>query len=236
MTHLVASHLRKEFPTRSEPLVVLCDVSLQLRGGESAAILGPSGSGKSTLLHILGTLDEPTSGSVQLDEADPFSMDEPSLARFRNEKIGFIFQQHHLLPQLTILENVLIPALAHGAVNSETDQRARELLERVGLADRQQHRPAEISGGEQQRVAVARALLNRPSLILADEPTGNLDRNNALRMAQLLSEIQSDPDQRTVLVVVTHSEEIAGYFDQQLVLDNGSLRHEFIASGENETD
>src|SRR3954466_13220784 len=164
MADLIVEHLNKTFPTRAEPLVVLRDVSLSLAGGQNAAILGPSGSGKSTLLFIVGTLDTPSGGSVRLDGADPFSLDEPRLAEFRNRHIGFVFQDHYLLPQLTVLENVLIPAMANGTPNESAQKRATELLDRVGLSPRLGHRPAELSGGERQRVAVARALLNQPAL------------------------------------------------------------------------
>src|SRR6478735_210558 len=160
MPDLVIDHVSKSFPTRAEPLVVLREVSLALSAGENAAILGPSGSGKSTLLHILGALDGPTSGTVTLRGQNPFELDEPGLAKFRNHNLGFIFQDHHLLPQLTVLENVLIPARA-------------------------EHRPAELSGGERQRAGVARALLLKPLLLLADEPTGNLDRTNATAIGSL---------------------------------------------------
>lgn len=223
MPHLFAENLCKQYTTRAEPLLVLRDVNLNMGGGESLAILGPSGSGKSTLLHILGTLDQRSGGSLRLDSTDPESLDERRLARFRNEKIGFVFQQHYLLPQLTVLENVLIPALASGTVTDDVEVHARSLIDRVDLTDRIHHRPAELSGGEQQRVAVARALVNQPMLILADEPTGNLDRENALGIAQLLIEIQAESPSSTVLVVVTHSEEIAGHFSRQQVLRGGTL-------------
>jgi len=235
MPRLIVENLYKEYPTRDEPLVVLRDVNLRLDGGDSLAILGPSGSGKSTLLHILGTLDQPSSGTVRLDNNDPSTMDEPKLAQFRNEKIGFVFQQHYLLPQLTALENILVPALASGSVTDDVDAHARSLVDRVGLTDRIHHRPAEMSGGEQQRVAVARALVNRPSLILADEPTGNLDRGNALGIAQLLTEIQAESQASAVLVVVTHSEEIAGHFAGQRVLSGGTLMNRANAVTDHET-
>src|SRR6266699_3951734 len=207
MSELVVEHLRKTFPTRAEPLVVLRDVSLSLAGGQNAAILGPSGSGKSTLLFIIGTLDVPTGGSLRLNGTDPFSLDEPRLAEFRNRHIGFVFQDHYLLPQLTMLENVLIPAMAGGTPSSETIERARQLIDRVGLAERLDHRPAELSGGERQRAGVARALLLKPALVLADEPTGNLDRQSAAAIGELLVEMQRE--EQTMLIVVTHSLDLA---------------------------
>jgi lipoprotein-releasing system ATP-binding protein len=222
MPQLAVDHLAKSYPTRSEPLEVLRDVSLSLDAGQNAAIVGPSGSGKSTLLHILGTLDQPTSGQVRLLGADPFALDEPALAAFRNRHIGFVFQEHYLLPQLTVLENVLIPALANGTPNTTTQQRAKELLQRVGLSERLGHRPAELSGGERQRVAVARALLNQPALVLADEPTGSLDRSNALAVGKLLLELQAL--ERAMLIVVTHSAEIAGLFERRFEIDQGRLQ------------
>jgi lipoprotein-releasing system ATP-binding protein len=222
MTSLVVQNIRKEFPTRGEPLVVLRDASLKLEMGHNAAILGPSGSGKSTLLHIIGGLDKPTSGSVTLAGQDPAVLDEAQLARFRNKHIGFVFQDHYLLPQLTVLENVLIPALAEGPPNSETVSRAKQLLERVGLAQRLDHRPAELSGGERQRVGVARALLLKPVLLLADEPTGNLDRTNATSIGKLLLELQQQ--EQTMLLIVTHSLELAGLVQQRYEIDDGRLK------------
>lgn len=221
MSTLSATHLRKEYPTRSEPLVVLRDASLTLSAGENVVILGPSGSGKSTLLHIIGTLDRPTSGSVELDGEAPFSLNEAALADFRNQKIGFIFQDHHLLPQLSVLENVLLPTIADGAAAKESIERANQLLEQVGLSKRLDHRPAELSGGEKQRVAVARSMINRPILLLADEPTGNLDRANAMSIGKLLLELPSQ--ENAMLAVVTHSLELAELFDKRLHLEDGSL-------------
>jgi lipoprotein-releasing system ATP-binding protein len=184
---------------------VLSGVSLKLSRGEAVAIMGPSGSGKSTLLHIIGALDTPTSGSVTLDGASPFELDQKALARFRNEKVGFVFQDHCLLPQCSVLENVLIPTLV-GESNNRTEY-AVKLLDQVGLSERIDHRPAELSGGEKQRVALARALINEPLLLLCDEPTGNLDRKAAEVVAGLLLELHAR--QNTILVVVTHSVELA---------------------------
>jgi lipoprotein-releasing system ATP-binding protein len=219
---LVVESVTKQFPTRTEPLVVLRETNLRLEPGENAAILGPSGSGKSTLLHILGTLDRPTSGSVELDGENPFQWDERQLARFRNRRIGFVFQDHHLLPQLSALENVLVPTVADGRPDAAETQRARQLLDRVGLGNRLDHRPAELSGGERQRVGVARALIRQPKLLLADEPTGNLDRHSAASIGQLLVELQRQ--ENAMLVVVTHSPELASLLDQRYELIDGTLQ------------
>lgn len=222
MPDLLAQHLNKSFPTPGTPLEVLRDVNLSLDRGESIAILGPSGSGKSTLLNLLGTLDRPTSGTLELAGKCPFQLTESALARFRNQHIGFIFQEHHLLPQLTVLENVLIPALAQGKPRQEVVQRAYALIDRVGLADRIEHTPAELSGGQKERVAVARALLNQPALILGDEPTGNLDRANAEQISTLLLEMQQEHN--TILIVVTHSSALASRMDRQYQLVDGTLQ------------
>ncbi|MBM4001616.1 MAG: ABC transporter ATP-binding protein [Planctomycetes bacterium] len=221
MAELEVQHVAKAYPTRAAPLVVLRDVTFQMRAGENLAILGPSGSGKSTLLHVLGTLEPPSSGSVRLAGVDPTTLRETELAAFRNRNLGFIFQEHFLLPQLTVLENVLVPSLAAGSPNRETLDRAADLLRRVGLLDRTTHRPAELSGGERQRVAVARALLLKPRLVLADEPTGSLDRSNARAVGELLLELQRD--EGNLLIVVTHSRELARLMQSRKELDNGLL-------------
>ncbi|MBC8353280.1 MAG: ABC transporter ATP-binding protein [Planctomycetes bacterium] len=222
MPDLIVDHVAKEYPTRAEPLVVLRDVSFELSAGENVAILGPSGCGKSTLLHLIGTLDEPTSGTIALREENPFLLNEPQLAHFRNRNIGFVFQDHHLLPQLSVLENVLVPTLAEGSPSEVQIDRARELIDRVGLAERIEHRPAELSGGERQRVAAARALIHNPILLLADEPTGSLDRTNAQAMGNLLLELQRQ--ENTMLIVVTHSLELASRMSRRLELDDGLVR------------
>ena len=221
MSKLEISGLTRDFPTRGEPLQVLKGVDLQVSAGETLAIVGPSGCGKSTLLHILGTLDIPTSGTMILDGTDPFQLDEKSLARFRNQNIVFIFQDHHLLPQLSVLENVLIPAIANGRPDTDCVERAHQLIERVGLSDRIEHRPAELSGGERERVAVARSLIHQPTLLLADEPTGNLDQANARQVGSLLLEMHEQEEM--MLVVVTHSLELAAMLDRQYRLDDGKL-------------
>jgi lipoprotein-releasing system ATP-binding protein len=221
MAALSIDRITKEYPTRGEPLRVLAGVSCQLDVGENLAILGPSGCGKSTLLHIVGTLDSPTSGRVMLQGQDPFQLNEPRLAAFRNHKIGFVFQDHHLLPQCSALENVLLPTLADGKPPREAIERGRMLLDRVGLAERLDHLPAELSGGERQRVAIARALVNRPALLLADEPTGNLDRATAGSVARLLLELQAQ--EQTMLLVVTHSLELADLLSRRMELNDGKL-------------
>jgi lipoprotein-releasing system ATP-binding protein len=221
MPKLVVENITKQYPTRAEPLEVLRGVSLCLDPGENMAILGPSGSGKSTLLSIIGTLETPTSGCVLLDGVDPATLGEHQLAAFRSRRIGFVFQDHYLLPQCTVLENVLLPAVPLGPVEDATIHRAETLLERVGLSDRRGHRPAELSGGERQRAALARALINGPELLLADEPTGNLDRTTAQQVGQLLVEIQKT--EPMMLIVVTHSERLAELMQKRQELDGGVL-------------
>lgn len=222
-------NLTKDYPTPRGPLPVLSGVSLTLSRGESAAIMGPSGSGKSTLLHIIGALDTPTSGSVTLDGASPFELSEKALAGFRNEKVGFVFQDHCLLPQCSVLENVLTPTLVSRSGGDRTE-RARMLLDQVGLTERLDHRPAELSGGEKQRVALARALINDPVLLLCDEPTGNLDRKAAEVVASLLLELHAR--QNTILVVVTHSIELSSKLPIGFELIEQELvrRHETVKS------
>jgi lipoprotein-releasing system ATP-binding protein len=219
---LQVSQLCKDYTTRSGPLSVLRQVSFELHRGEALAVMGPSGSGKSTLLHILGTLDRPTAGTVQLDGKEPFALSERELADFRNRHIGFVFQDHHLLPQCSVLENVLIPTLAGNGGPADVEKWARELLQRVGLSDRLDHRPAELSGGERQRVAVARALIQHPVLLLADEPTGNLDRRTAQAVGQLLLDLHRQ--EQTVLLVVTHSADLAKHFPRQMEMADGTLQ------------
>ncbi|HEV8003836.1 MAG TPA: ABC transporter ATP-binding protein [Planctomycetaceae bacterium] len=218
---LAVGGLTKDFVSDAGRLTILNGVDLSMRRGEALAVTGPSGSGKSTLLHILGMLDRPTAGTVRLLGEDPFARSDAQLAGFRNTKIGFIFQDHHLLPQCDVLENVLIPALAGAGAGPAETQRATQLLERVGLKTRMTHRPAQLSGGERQRVAVCRALINQPVLLLADEPTGNLDRANAEAVGDLLLELNRV--HQTLLICVTHSAELAARFPRRAELVDGHL-------------
>ena len=213
----------KRYPTPEgvEPLEVLSRVSLSVPAGASLAVVGPSGSGKSTLLNIMGGLDRPTSGRVLFDGRDLAALDEDQLSRVRNVDIGFVFQMHHLLPQLTVLENVLVPTLAGPARDEHCEQRARRLLDRVGLAARADWRPGRLSGGECQRTAVVRALINEPKLLLADEPTGSLDAGMAEALADLLVELNREED--VTLVVVTHSVELARRMETVRRLSSGTL-------------
>jgi lipoprotein-releasing system ATP-binding protein len=213
--------LVKSYPGAIGPLTVLTGVNLQLERGADIAITGPSGSGKSTLLYIIGLLERPTSGSVRIAGEDPFALDGGAPARFRNRRIGFVFQDHHLLPQCSVLENVLLPAIAREGAGPAEEQRARALLERVGLGERLEHRPAQLSGGERQRVAVCRALINQPLLLLADEPTGNLDRKTADAVGSLLLDVARE--QEAILICVTHSLELAGRFRRRAELQDGRL-------------
>ena len=217
---LRATSLYKSYPTRSGDLPILADVSMALDRGESAVIMGPSGSGKSTLLNILGTLESPDRGRLTIGDHDPFALSGRDLAQFRNQHIGFVFQDHHLLPQCSVTENVLLPTLAASDLDDGAAG-AKTLIERVGLTNRADHRPAELSGGERQRVAIARALINRPSVILADEPTGNLDRRSAESVADLLLALPAADG--VVLIVVTHSELLADKFERKFDLVDGTL-------------
>lgn len=206
-----------------EGLPVLRHLNLQVERGESLAIIGPSGSGKSTLLNIIGTLDHPTEGTVLLDGKEVGKLGIAELAALRNRQIGFVFQSHYLLPHCTVLENVLVPTLASrdDTIRNGAEARARQLLDRVGLKDRLSHRPGQLSGGERQRVAVVRALINRPQLLLADEPTGALDRVSAQSMAHLLAELNKE--QQVTLVVVTHALDLAGQMKRIFELQDGQI-------------
>jgi len=212
----------KHFPGPSGPIAVLSGIDLRLDSGESVSIVGPSGSGKSTLLHILGALDPPSAGTVRFDGVDPYTLDERSLAAFRNRQVGFVFQDHHLLPQCSVLENVLIPTLVAKGAAGAFRTRALDLLEQVGLGHRLRHRPAELSGGERQRVAIARALVCHPQLMLCDEPTGNLDQEATRAVADLLLDLHRA--QRTILIVVTHNLDLARRFAATYQLADARLR------------
>jgi lipoprotein-releasing system ATP-binding protein len=217
---LEVQNLSKEYPAPGGQLLVLSEISLTLTAGDAASIIGPSGSGKSTLLYILGAMETPTSGSVWLEGRNPQELNGKELAAFRNVKIGFVFQDHHLLPQCTVLENVLVPTLVSQSGNSAR-QRAIELLERVGLGSRLHHRPHELSGGEKQRVALARALIMKPRLILCDEPTGNLDLDSTNTVMSLLFDLHKM--QQGILIVVTHNMDIAQNFSLKYKLTNTRL-------------
>jgi lipoprotein-releasing system ATP-binding protein len=217
---LSARGLSKKYDSGAGPLTILDGASLELARGDAVCVLGPSGSGKSTLLFILGALEPPTAGQVTLGGQDPFALSESARAAFRNRNVGFVFQDHCLLPQCSVLENVLLPAVVAPPGDHET--RARALLEQVGLKDRLAHRPGELSGGERQRTALARALVLSPTLLLCDEPTGNLDRAAADRVASMLLDLHAA--QQTILVLVTHSLELARRFPVRLELVEGALR------------
>lgn len=200
-------------------LQVLKGINLEIKEGEIVSIVGASGAGKSTLLHILGTLDKADQGKVFFDKVEITSLSSKKISQFRNRKIGFVFQAHHLLPEFTALENVMMPALIGGDSKSDAEIRATELLEKLGLKERLSHRPSEMSGGEQQRVAVARALVNKPTVILADEPSGNLDSESAKSLHNLFFELRKDLNQ--TFIIVTHNEELAGMADRKLVMKDG---------------
>ena len=218
-------NIRKEYqsPVENRSVVVLNDISLKVSEGQSLAVVGPSGSGKSTLLNIIGALDRPTAGRVLFDDMDLAKLNDNQLAKMRNEQIGFVFQLHHLLPQCTVLENVLIPTLAGGKTTSRKvfEERAVDLLERVALTDWLYHRPAELSAGQRQRVAVVRALINKPKLLLADEPTGSLDAETSETIAELLVELNKS--EKVTLLVVTHSSRLAERMGQVLAIEKGKL-------------
>ena len=199
---------------------VLRDISFEMAQGQSLSMMGPSGSGKSTLLHVLGTLDRPSSGRIEIGGQDPFALPELALAQFRNQGIGFVFQEHHLLPQYSVVENVLIPTLAFGKPSRDARDRAREMIDRVGLSHRIDHRPSELSGGERQRTAVARALINRPALLLCDEPTGSLDGARAEEIADLIFDLHHA--ENNILICATHSAALAHRFERQFELRGGT--------------
>ena len=219
---LAVTNVGKEYPTPRGPLSVLSDVTFSLAPGEAAAITGPSGSGKSSLLYMLGALEPPSRGEITLGGQNPFTLPARGLADFRNGQIGFVFQDHCLLPQCTVLENVLVPTLVASGNGRDDGQHARALLEQVGLSPRLDHRPSELSGGEKQRVAIARALIRRPRLVLCDEPTGNLDQASASAVATLLLDLHKT--QKNILIVVTHSERLAAQFPVRFELASGKVQ------------
>ncbi len=219
-TLLRVTDLSKSYPTPHGPLTILSDVTQTFQRGDAVAIMGPSGSGKSTLLYILGALEPPTSGTVLLDDLNPYQLSEDELAAFRNQKVGFVFQDHYLLPQCTVLENVLAPSLVAKSDENYLE-RAKTLITQVGLSERLDHRPSELSGGEKQRVAIARAMICRPELMLCDEPTGNLDHDSAENIAGLLLDLHRQ--QQTILIVVTHSAELASKFPIRFEMRGGKL-------------
>lgn len=217
---LEVENVSKEYSTPAGPLRIVSEVSLSLPRGSAVSIMGPSGSGKSTLLYLLGALEPPSSGTITLSGQNPFLLNPKQLAAFRNQQIGFVFQDHCLLPQCSVIENVLTPTLV-ATPNGDAPGRASELLKHVGLAERLDHRPAQLSGGEKQRVALARALIMKPRLLLCDEPTGNLDQKSAQVVADLLLDIHRESE--TILIVVTHSSELAARFPQRFELKNQRL-------------
>ena len=217
---LAAERITKVYDSPAGPLKVLDQISFSLATGETAAVMGPSGSGKSSLLYILGGLEPPTSGTVSVGDQNPYALSPDALAAFRNRQVGFVFQDHCLLPQCTVLENVLVPTLV-GEQDATAAERARTLLDQVGLGARLDHRPAALSGGEKQRVAIARALIRQPIVVFCDEPTGNLDADSAERVAEVLLSLQRQ--HKTVLLVVTHSDTLARRCDKRWRLDHGQL-------------
>lgn len=219
-----ASNIHRKFSIgRNDYLEVLKGISIEINQGEVIAIVGPSGAGKSTLLHILGLLDRPNQGELIFEGEQVFALKDEALAQLRNKKIGFVFQFHHLLPEFSALENVMMPALIAGQTIHSATGRARQLLIDVGVAHRAQHKPNELSGGEQQRVAVARALMNAPKLILADEPSGNLDTENASALHQMIFELRNKYNQ--TFVIVTHNKELADMADREIMVVDGSIDH-----------
>ena len=220
---LNVENLTREFISSEsgEPLRVLRGLSLEVVRGESIAIVGSSGCGKSTLLNLIGTLDEPTSGTLIFDGRDLSQLNAEELALLRNCEMGFIFQSHHLLPQCSVMENVLVPTIAHRTSSASDEERGRRLLERVGLGERLSHRPSQLSGGERQRVAVVRALINEPQLLLADEPTGALDEDTADKLGQLLVELNKE--EKVTLITVTHSPRLAERMGRTLKLADGRI-------------
>ncbi len=220
---LTVRNLHKSFRKGPETIEVLRGVDLEARRGEGTAIVGASGSGKSTLLHLLGGLEKPDVGSITYGDSDISAMNDREIARFRNARIGFVFQFHYLLPEFTALENVMVPALISSPMTGEISDRARDLLDMVGLGHRRTHKPGELSGGEQQRVAIARSLMMSPGIMLADEPTGDLDPETGLRIIELFSGLRNRLG--VTLLIATHNMDLARTMDKVLVLKGGHLEH-----------
>ena len=216
---LSVKKVSKIFRTDTQEIEVLRDVTFSLNNGQSLAIMGPSGAGKSTLLHLIGTLDKPTTGYIKISEQNPFDLSQKELAKFRNRTIGFVFQEHNLLPQYSVIENTLLPTFATGKPDSKKVKWAETILEKVGLAKRTEHRPSELSGGERQRVAIARSLINQPRLILCDEPTGNLDHHTANQITDLIFELHHQMN--NILITVTHDTNLADKFQYRLIAKPG---------------
>jgi lipoprotein-releasing system ATP-binding protein len=219
---LITDNLSKTYQTGPQEVEVLKSINLNLEAGEIVVIMGPSGVGKSTLLHLIGGLDRPSSGEVLIDGENIFSLKDKDLAVFRNTSIGFVFQFHHLLPEFTALENVMIPGMMYAKDFSLVRTRAEDLLTEIGLSDRLTHKPSELSGGEQQRVAVARALINNPKLVLADEPTGNLDKQNSLALYELILDLNKKFNQ--TFIIVTHNEMMASKAERVVELEDGTIK------------
>lgn len=218
---LESTKLHKSYNDGASKVEVLKGIDLHIGKGDSVAIIGPSGSGKSTLLHLLGGLDKPTSGSVRINDMEWQKLSEKQRCRLRNNKLGFVYQFHHLLPEFTALENVAMPLLISGMAVKQAEQQASDMLEHVGLKPRKEHKPAQLSGGERQRVAIARALVHQPHCVLADEPTGNLDQVTATKVFDLM--LNLNKEMKTALIIVTHDQEIAKRMDRVLVLHEGRL-------------
>jgi lipoprotein-releasing system ATP-binding protein len=221
LSEIKVQNLSKSYKQGPRVVEALRGIDLAFGPGESVAVVGASGAGKTTFIHILGTIDRPSSGKVLYDGQDVFAMADRDLARFRNRTVGFVFQFHHLLPEFTALENTMLPALIQGIRKQDANRRAEEILDQVGLSDRMTHKPGELSGGEQQRVAVARSLILQPEVLLADEPTGNLDRDTGEGVYQLLEGMNKE--RGVTLIIVTHNEEIAGRLPRRVRLVDGRV-------------